>query len=93
MGAAALDLLTSAGVAGVVVILLILGVLVTGREHEKLERENEKLREALMIERQRNADLMTWAATGARALDSLSELAKERRHDDTPPGGIPVVAP
>lgn len=79
---------------GVILLLLITGALVTGREHKKLETENEKLLDALKVERQRNADLMTWASVGARAFQAVAEVAKEKHGDPpTPPGGFAAVPP
>lgn len=67
------------GVAGVVIVLLVTGVLVPGSIYHKLEDAYEKLSDALAVERQRNADLQQMAATGAKALDALAQVAEEQR--------------
>jgi Tfp pilus assembly protein PilN len=67
------------GVAGVVLVLLVTGVVVPGFVYKELQRDNDKLADALAVERQRNADLQQMAATGAKALDALAEVAQEQR--------------
>lgn len=78
------------GAVGIVIVLLLTGVLVTGKEHSRLEAENERLKDALAIERQRNNDLLTWASVGAQAMKAVATVAEEHSHD-TPPHGIPAV--
>jgi len=58
------SLLLNYGALGVVLILLLTGVLVPGFVYRKLERENETYRDALSVERQRNADLQQFAVAG-----------------------------
>jgi hypothetical protein len=67
------------GVAGVVLLLIVTGMLIPGYIYKDLQRANEKLADALSVERQRNADLQQMAATGAKALDSLAQVAQEQR--------------
>lgn len=67
------------GVAGLVIVLILTGVIVPGFLYKELQRTNEKLADALELERQRNTDLQQLAATGVRALDALREVAQERR--------------
>lgn len=94
MDVSVVEWLLNFGVAGLVIVLLITGALVTGREHGRLETENDKLREALMVERQRNADLMTWASVGARAFQAVADVAKEKHNDPpTPPQGLAAIPP
>lgn len=90
MDVSLISLLSSAGVAGVVVMLMLTGALVTGREFGKLEKANGELQSALAAERQRNADLLLWTSTGVRALQAVARVAQERH--DTPPGGLPVLS-
>lgn len=90
MDVSLVSLLSSAGVAGIVVMLLLTGALVTGREFAKLEQANESLQSALAAERQRNADLLTWTATGVRALQAVSRVAEGR--GNTPPQGLPAIS-
>ena len=64
MGIDTTSLLLNYGALGVVLILLLTGVLVPGFVYRKLERENETYRDALSVERQRNADHQQFAVTG-----------------------------
>lgn len=66
MGIDVSTLLTNFGALGVVV-LLVTGVLVPGWAYKRLEHENETYRDALQVERQRNADLQQFAAAGQKA--------------------------
>lgn len=77
MDTALVSLFVNAGLAGVVVILLITGILITGREYERVLRALEKSEDALALERQRNADLLVWASTGTRALQAVARVAEE----------------
>jgi hypothetical protein len=79
MSISTIEWLANFGVAGVVLILTITGMLVPGFIYKDLQRTNEKLADALAVERQRNADLQQMAATGAHALDALREVAEEQR--------------
>lgn len=74
--------LTTWGPLGLVVLLLVTGVLVPGYVHRKLEKRCEDLEEALKLERQRNADLQQFAATGQNALAALAQVAEERRRTE-----------
>jgi len=82
-------LLSNAGIGGIILLLLLTGQLVTGSEHKRLADDFEKQSRALEIERQRNADLLIWASTGARALQAVAQVAEERNPSSvkTPPGG------
>lgn len=93
--------LANFGVAGLVILAIMLDLLVPGNVYKDLKAANEKLADALAIERQRNADLQQMAATGTKAMNALAELAEERReeeqrrrrrHSGTPPSGIPAAA-
>lgn len=79
MGIDTTSLLLDYGALGVVLILLLTGVLVPGFVYRKLERENETYRDALCVERQRNADLQQFAVTGQKAIVALTEVAEEMR--------------
>lgn len=83
--------LENAGVAGVVVLLIIFGLLVTGREHKKLERAFDKSQEALALERQRNADLTLWMFTGTRALQAVAQVAEERSAGGSSPQEVKAI--
>lgn len=79
MSVSVAEWLLNFGVAGVVVVLMVTGLLVPGFIYKDLQRANEKLADALAVERQRNSDLQQMASTGAHALDALREVAEEQR--------------
>lgn len=79
MDISVVEWLLNFGVAGVVLLLIVTGMLVPGFIYKDLQRANEKLGDALAVERQRNADLQQLAATGVHALDAMREVAEERR--------------
>lgn len=79
MSVSVAEWLLNFGVAGVVLLLLTTGMLVPGFIYKDLQRANEKLGDALAVERQRNADLQQLAATGVHALNAMREVAEERR--------------
>lgn len=79
MSVSVTEWLLNFGVAGVVIVMIATGLLVPGFVYKDLQRANEKLADALSVERQRNADLQQMAATGAKALDALREVAEEQR--------------
>lgn len=85
------SLFINAGLAGVVVVMLITGILVTGREYNRMERTVDRLQEALETERRRNSDLLLWASTGTRAIQAVAQVATERTAPGalTPPHGMP----
>ena len=78
MDTALVTLLINLGWGGIILMLLITGSLVTGREHKRLEDENDNLKQALATERQRNSEMLVWAATGSRALQAVAQVAQER---------------
>lgn len=79
MGVSVVEWLLNFGLGGLVIFLLVTGVLVPGFIYKELQRQVEKLSDALAVERQRNADLQQMATTGAKALDALSQIAEEQR--------------
>ena len=89
MGVSVAEWLLNFGVAGVVIVLLVTGALVPGFVFKELQRAFEKQADALIVERQRNADLQQMASTGARALDALARVAQEEqsRRDQLPRPG------
>jgi hypothetical protein len=74
------SLLLNYGALGVVLILLLTGVLVPGFVYRKLERENETYRDALSVERQRNADLQQFAVTGQTVSRALQPRGCRSKH-------------
>lgn len=89
MGVDIAQVFTTWGPLGVIVFLLLTGVLVPSWVYKKLEKENEKLLAAINVERQRNADLQQFAATGQKALTALAQVAQERNDQLPPPEAEP----
>lgn len=87
-----LQWLVDAGIAGVVIVLILTGQLVTGREHKQLEKENERLKEALVLQRETNAEFLQYAVTGTKYIRAVAQVAEEQRQR-TPPQGLPVLPP
>jgi hypothetical protein len=71
--------LVNLGAGFVVVILVILGYLVPRPEFRRLLEENEKLREALEMERQRSNEIAQAGAVANQLISALTSLASERR--------------
>ena len=76
---ALVTVLINAGVAGVVVILLILGWLVPKWAYARLLEENKSLREALQLERRRNEEIAGTAGVTNQLIGALVDLAGERK--------------
>jgi hypothetical protein len=83
---ALVTVLTNAGVAGVVIIFLIMGWLVPKWAYSKLEEENRHLREALELERQRAGEAASTQGVTNQLIGALVDLAVERKRL-TPGGG------
>jgi hypothetical protein len=79
MGVSVVEWLLNFGLGGLIIFLIATGVLVPGFIYKELQRQAEKLSDALAVERQRNSDLQQAASTGVRALDSLAQIAEEQR--------------
>ena len=75
--------LVNFGAAGVVVILIILGLLVPKPFYARLEEENRLLREALQLERQRSNDAAATAGVTNQLIHALTDMAADKHH-----GGI-----
>jgi hypothetical protein len=82
---ALVTVLINSGVAGVVIILLILGWLVPKWAYSRLEAENKALREALQLERRRNEEIASTAGVTNQLIGALVDLAGERKGIN-PPG-------
>jgi len=82
---ALVTLLINLGWGGIILVLLVGGQLVTGREHKRLEGDYDRSQQALQIERQRNAEMLVWAATGSRAMQAVAQVAQERAQPPPPP--------
>lgn len=81
MDSAIVTVLINAGVAGIVVILLISGFLVPKWVYSRLENENKDLRQALQLERQRNKEVASAAGVTNQLIGALVNLAEERKPD------------
>ncbi len=81
MDSAILTVLVNAGVAGIVIILIIAGWLVPKWAFSKLEDENNSLREALRLERQRNSETTSQLGITNQLIGALVELAEKRKPD------------
>lgn len=79
MDSALVTVLINSGVAGVVLILLILGWLVPKWAYSRLEAENKALREALQLERRRNEEIASTAGVTNQLIGALVDLAGERK--------------
>ena len=71
-------ILANAGVAGVVVILMITGWLVPKPFYAKLEQENRDLKEALKLEKQRGTDADQAGRVTNQLIGALQNLAEEK---------------
>lgn len=83
MDSALIAVLTNGGVAGVVVILMILGWLVPKWVYANLEKENKHLREALDLERQRNKEAVSQVGVTNQLISALVSLAEKRQPELT----------
>ena len=81
MDSAVLTVLINAGVAGIVVFLLIMGLLVPKWAYRKLEKENESWREAYELQRQRNNELASQMGIANQLIEAVRELAEARKPD------------
>src|SRR5215469_15462418 len=80
MDSALLLVLTNAGVAGVVIILMIGGWLVPRWIYKNLEKENKHLREALDLERQSRKEALNQGVTTTNQLIGALVNLAEKRH-------------
>jgi len=81
MDSAIITVLLNAGVAGVVILLLMFGWLVPKWAYSRLEDENKDLREALRLERQRNGEIASTAGVTNQLIGALVDLAESRNPD------------
>lgn len=81
MDSAVITVLINAGVAGIVIILLVIGYLVPKWAYSRLEDENRDLREALLLERQRNGEIAGTAGITNQLIGALVDLAEARKPD------------
>lgn len=79
MDSAFITVLTNAGVAGVVILLLVFGWLVPKLAYARLLEENRLLREALDTERQRAGEAVSSAGVTNQLIGAIVDLAVERR--------------
>jgi hypothetical protein len=78
---ATLTVLINAGVAGVIVVLYILGVIPSPGQLKDLKEENKRLREALALERARGDTAVQATNTTNHILGALHDIASyDQRH-------------
>lgn len=79
MDSVLIEALVNLGFGGVIIILMMLDLLVPGSVYKRLLKENESLKEALTVERQR-ADAATQAGTVTNQLiGGIVQLATQNR--------------
>lgn len=88
MDSALITVLANAGVAGVVVILMILGWLVPKPTVARLEAENTALRTSRDTERQRADEAVQAGRVTTQLIAALADLAAARRQDQGWPAGF-----
>lgn len=75
---ATITVLINAGVAGVILLLYILGVIPSPGQIKDLKEENKRLREALALERARGDTAVQATNTTNQILGALHEIAAYR---------------
>lgn len=81
MDSATLTVLINAGVAGVFVLLYILGVIPAPGQLKDVKEENRRLREALALERARGDTAVQATNTTNQILGALHDIASyDQRH-------------
>jgi hypothetical protein len=83
MDSALITLLANAGVAGVVIVLIVAGILVPKPYYTRLEEENKLLREGRDIDRQRASEAASTAGVTNQLIGALTNLATERHAQNT----------
>lgn len=78
MDSATLTVLINAGVAGVIVLLYIIGVIPSPGQLKDLKEENRRLRDALALERARGDTAVQGVNTTNQILGALHEIASYR---------------
>ena len=83
MDASLTAVLINLGTGGIVVVLMILGYLAPKPAFQRILDENDKLKEALALERQRSDDATQSSVVTNQLIGALASLAAERRDADT----------
>lgn len=89
MDTALFDVLVNSGTGFLVVLLIIFGFLVPKPSVDRLLKENEDLKTALALERQRSDDAASSAAVTNQLIGAMKTLAEQSRDRDQrqlPPG-------
>lgn len=84
MGEAITSALLTYGPLGVIAVAMSLGYLVPRPFYMRLERENDKLRQALDAERQRGDAGTAAAATANQMIGAFKQVVEEMRDDKRP---------
>lgn len=79
MDSALISLLINLGAGFIVVVLMILGFLIPRPTYQRLLEENEQLKEALALERQRSNDATQAGAVTLQLIGALTTIATEKR--------------
>lgn len=79
MDSAFLTVLINAGVAGVIVILMMTGYLVPKWVYKKLEKENKALREAYELQRQRSIETTNQGVVTNQLIQALVDVAEQHQ--------------
>jgi hypothetical protein len=74
--------LVNLGTGGIVVVLMIFGYLVPKPAFQRLIDENDKLKEALALERQRSNDATQAGTVTNQLIGALTTLATEHRDSE-----------
>lgn len=84
--------LANAGIAGIIIVVIIAGWLIPRPFYSKLEEENRLLREALDLERQRAGEAASQMGVTNQLIGALTALAAERRGSPAAPRPAPRAA-
>ena len=94
MDSTIVTVLANAGVAGIVVILMILGFLIPKPTYTRLEAENKSLRDALQLERRRADEASEAGRVTNQLIAAVASLAAQGGYHPAPPapaeGGPPA---
>ena len=79
MDSALTSVLINLGAGFIVVAMIILGLLIPKPTYQRLLEENEKLKEALALERQRSNDATQAGSVTNQLIGALTTLASEHK--------------
>jgi len=81
-----ITILVNLGTGGVVILLIVLGYLIPKPAYARLLEENDKLKDALELERQRSDDATKAGEVTNQLIGGLVRLAEHRRAEVEAPG-------